>query len=403
MAAGPAAVWQDRAVNALDLAALVLLVVSVVLGARSGALPQIAGLAGAAGGAAIGLVLLPLASPFLEGLPPTIRAVLTLGALLVLIGLGEGLGAGVGRMGSRLLGRGLLGALDQVAGALVGFAQAVLIVWLLGGVLASGPFPNLSQLAQTSRAMRIVDGLLPPPTELVAELGNLLDDTGLPDVFVGLEPLPAQGIDLPSGAEARRIGEAAAKSVLRVVAYGCRLESRGTAFVVSSGYLVTNAHVVVGARTIIVQSPTATFTATPVLVDPELDVAVLHVTGLDAPSLHFALDPAPRTIGATFGYPGGGDASVEPATAAAVYDGTGLDVTGTHRVTRRLVELRARVVPGDSGGPFLLANGSVGGVVFAESRADPSVGYALSPEVVASRIAPALHQTQEVSTGPCSH
>lgn len=389
--------------NVLDLAALVLLVVSVVLGARSGALPQIAGLAGAAAGAAIGFVLLPLASPLLEGLPPTVRAVLTLGVLLGLVGLGEGLGAGVGRTGSKLLGRGLLGVLDQVAGALVGFAQAVLIVWLMGGVLASGPFPNLSQLAQTSRALRIVDGLLPPPTALVVELGNLLDNTGLPDVFIGLEPLPAQGIDLPSDAVARQIGERAAKSVLRVVADGCQLESRGTGFVVSSGYLVTNAHVVVGARAIVVQSPTAQFTATPVLVDLELDVAVLHVTGLDAPALTFAPDPAPRTIGATFGYPGGGNASVEPATAAAVYDATGLDVTGSQRVTRRLVELRAHVVPGDSGGPFLLVDDSVGGVVFAESRVDPAVGYALSPEVVASRIAPALDQTQAVSTGPCIH
>jgi S1-C subfamily serine protease len=390
-------------VNALDLAALVLVIVSVILGARSGALPQITGLAGAAAGAAIGFVVLPFAAPFLETLAPTVGAILTLVALLVLIGLGEGLGAGIGRMGSRLLGRGLLGALDQVAGALVGFAQAVLIVWLLGGVLATGPFTNLAQLAQTSRALRIMDGLLPPPTGLIVELRNLLDTTGLPDVFIGLEPLPAQGIDLPSDAEARRIGEAAAKSVLRVVADGCQLESRGTSFVVSPDYLVTNAHVVVGARSIVVQSGTASFTATPVLVDLELDVALLHVSGLDAPALHFASDPAPRTIGATFGYPGGGNASVEPATAAAVYDATGLDVTGTHRVTRRLVELRAHVIPGDSGGPFLLADDTVGGVVFAESRADPSVGYALSPEVVASRIAPDLGATQEVSTGPCSH
>ncbi|HYL40340.1 MAG TPA: MarP family serine protease [Candidatus Binatus sp.] len=390
--------------NALDLAALVLVVVSVVLGARSGALPQLAGLAGAAAGAAIGFVLLPFASPYLQGLAPTIRAVLTLGVLLGLVGAGEGLGAGLGRQGSRMLGRGLLGALDQVAGALVGFAQAVLIVWLLGGVLASGPFSNVAQLAQTSRALRIVDGLLPPPTALVVGLGNLLDDTGLPDVFIGLEPLPAQGIDLPSDAQARQIGERAAASVLRVVADACQFQSRGTGFVISNGYLVTNAHVVVGARTVVVQSPAATFTATPVLVDLELDVALLHVTGLAVPALSFASsDPAPRTIGATFGYPGGGNATVEPAAAAAAYEATGRDVTGTHTVTRDLVELRAHVVPGDSGGPFLLADGSVGGVVFAESRVDPTVGYALSPVAVANRVQPAIGLTQEVSTGPCIH
>jgi S1-C subfamily serine protease len=392
-------------VNALDLAAIVLLVVSVILGARSGALPQVAGLAGAALGAIGGFALLPSVSPLIESLPPTARAIIILGGLLGLVAVGEAAGAALGRAGSHALGRGLLGALDQVSGAIVGLAQAVLIIWLMGGVLASGPFPDLSRLAQTSRALRVVDTLLPPPTDLVVELVGLLDDAGLPDVFLGLEPQPQPGIDLPSNAIARQIGERAAPSVLRVVADGCQLQSRGTAFVVGPGYLVTNAHVVVGAQTIVVQSSEATFHVTPVLVDLDLDVAVLHASGLDAPALRFdRSDPAPGTIGATFGYPGGGDATVEPATAATVYAvATGWDVTHSHQVTRRIVELRASVVPGDSGGPFLLQDGTVGGVVVAESRQDPDVGYALSPVEVADRIAPALDRTQEVSTGPCIH
>lgn len=396
--------WHDPAVNALDVIAVLLVIVAVIFGARSGALPQLAGLAGAGLGAVVGFTVLPAASPLLENLEPTIRAIFTLGILLGLVGLGEGLGAALGRAASKALGHGLLGALDQVSGAAVGAAQAVLIVWLMGGVLASGPFTTVSQLAQTSRTLRVIDAFLPPPTELVIELGRLLDDTGLPDVFIGLEPLPAAPIDLPTDAQARAIGERAAKSVLRVVADGCQLESRGTSFVIAPGYLVTNAHVVVGARTIAVQSSTASFTATPVLVDLELDVAVLWVRSLGAPPLTFAAtDPSRGAIAATFGYPGGGNAVVEPAIVAAVYEATGLDVTGTARVTRRLVELRSRIVPGDSGGPLLLADGTVGGVVFAESRADPTVGYALSPTAVAERIAPALDRTQEVSTGPCSH
>ena len=390
--------------NAFDVIALLLVVVAIIFGARSGALPQVAGLIGAAIGAAAGFTLLPLASPVLEGLEPTLRAILTLILLLGLVGLGEGLGAALGRAGSKALGQGFLGALDQVGGAIVGAAQAVLIVWLTGGVLASGPFPNLSQLAQTSRALRAIDTILPPPTEIVLELGSLLDDTGLPDLFIGLEPLPAAPIDLPSDAQARAIGERAAASVLRVVADGCQLESRGTSFIVSPGYLVTNAHVVAGARTIAVQSPSQSYTATPVLVDLELDIAVLRVKGLDAPALTLAgTDPKRGTIAATFGYPGGQGAVVEPAVVAAVYEATGLDVTGDARVTRRLVELRSRIEPGDSGGPLLLADGTVGGVVFAESRADPSVGYALSPVAVADRIGPALDRTQEVDTGPCIH
>ena len=57
--------------------------------------------------------------------------------------------------------------------------------------------------------------------------------------------------------------------------------------------------------------------------------------------------------------------------------------------------------PGDSGGPLVLQNGSVGGVVFAESKVDPTVGYALSPQQVWQRIAPAIGRTAAVAPGPC--
>ena len=39
--------------------------------------------------------------------------------------------------------------------------------------------------------------------------------------------------------------------------------------------------------------------------------------------------------------------------------------------------------------------------MFAESRADPDVGYALSPVAVASRVAPAIGRTGAVDVGPC--
>jgi hypothetical protein len=93
--------------------------------------------------------------------------------------------------------------------------------------------------------------------------------------------------------------------------------------------------------------------------------------------------------------------TVERATVAATYFATGLDVTGEARVTRRILELRARVDPGNSGGPFILEDGTVGGVVFAESRVDPAVGYALSPLEVLERISPSIGSTAAVPTGPC--
>jgi uncharacterized membrane protein required for colicin V production len=389
-------------VNPLDLVAVAILVIAVILGARSGALPQLIGLTGAAIAALAGLALLPAVTPLLDDLDSVVRAVVVLSVLMVLIGLGEALGAMAGRAASQALGEGLLGALDRVGGALVGVAQAVLIVWLAGGVIASGPFPNLSQIAQNSTALRVVDRFLPPPTEIVLELGNLLDDSGLPNVFIGLEQLPAPDIDLPSDELARALGEAAAPSVLRVIADGCDQRASGTSFVIAPEYLVTNAHVVVGADSVLVQTSEQSYSATLVLIDLELDVAMLHVNDLEAPSLTFTSgEPTRGALGATIGYPGGGNLTVERATVAATYFATGLNVTGEGRVTRRILELRARVVPGDSGGPFILEDGTVGGVVFAESRVDPAVGYALSPLEVLDRITPALGSTQAVATGPC--
>lgn len=388
--------------NPLDLVAVAILVIAVILGVRSGALPQLLGLTGAAIAALAGLALLPAVTPFLDELPSVVRAIVVLSALMGLIGIGEALGANAGRAASHALGNGLLGALDRVGGALVGAAQAVLIIWLAGGVIASGPFPNLGQIAQRSTALRVIDAFLPPPTEIVLELGNLLDDSGLPNVFIGLEQLPAPDIDLPSDALARALGEAAAPSVLRVIADGCEQRASGTSFVIAPEYLVTNAHVVVGADSVLVQTSEASYEATLVMIDLELDVALLYADDLEAPSLTFtSSEPARGAVGATIGFPEGGDKTVERATVAATYSATGLDVTGEARVTRRILELRARVEPGDSGGPFILEDGSVGGVVFAESRVDPAVGYALSPLEVLGRITPALGSTDAVSAGPC--
>ena len=68
---------------------------------------------------------------------------------------------------------------------------------------------------------------------------------------------------------------------------------------------------------------------------------------------------------------------------------------------RDILELRAAVDRGDSGGPLILQDGTVGGVVFAESRTDDEVGYALAPTPVATRVAPAIGRTSRVDTGDC--
>lgn len=390
--------------NPLDVGALALLLLAVLLGWRSGALPQVGGLLGAGLGAVGGLAAVPRLLPALTDVPAALRAGAVLLVLLAAVGVGEAVGTRLGRSASRLLGSGLLGALDRVAGMAVGVGQAILILWLAGGILATGAIPALGQLAQTSRTIRAIGVLLPPPTAIVIELGKALDDAGLPDVFLGLERLPALPVDLPDDPLAAAIGARAAASVLRVQAETCAYRSTGTGFVIAAGYVVTNAHVVAGAREITVAAATGSLSAVAVFFDPELDIALLHVGGLSASALVFSAgDPARGALGATIGYPAGGDAVVEPAAVTDVYPAEGLDITGTERVTRQIVELRARVEPGDSGGPLLLIDGTVGGVVFAESRSDESVGYALAPTAVAIAVAPAIGRTAEADPGACLH
>jgi len=390
-------------VNPFDAIALILTIVALAIGFRSGALPQVGGLLGALAGGAVAIWAVPLVVGLLPDLEPVPTVILVLTGLLFAVGIGEAVGSSFGRSVARGLGTGLLGAADRVFGALVGIAQAVLVIWLVGGLLAAGSAPRLAQLAQTSAVLRVIDTVLPHPTEVAIELGQILDDSGLPDVFVGLEPLPAPPVDRPDDPTVRAIGALAEASTARISAQTCGANvSLGSGFIVSPGYLVTNAHVVAGGRTVRVSLAGQLTDASVVLFDAHLDVALLHAPTLRGQALRFAVaDPARGSIGATLGYPGGGALTIGAAAVAGRYDARGRDIYGSTEVTRPILELRAEVDQGGSGGPFVLADGSVGGVVFAESRADQEVGYALSATSVAVRVQPAIGRTSPVDTGPC--
>jgi S1-C subfamily serine protease len=253
--------------------------------------------------------------------------------------------------------------------------------------------------------VRTLSTVLPPPTEFAVELRTWLDASGLPEVFIGFEPLPAPPVQRPGDAAAEAMAAGAAASTLKVAAATCGLSSLGTGFVVRSDYVLTNAHVVAGATERGIRVATLDgrlLDAVAVLFDPELDVALLHVESLGLRALPFATtDPGRGSVGATLGYPNGGPLTVLAAAVAGRYPATGYDIYGEDQVRRDILELRAAIERGDSGGPLVLADGTVGGVVFAEARTNPDVGYALSPTAVARAIAGGLGQVAAVDTGHC--
>jgi S1-C subfamily serine protease len=392
-------------VNLIDIGIVVLLGFGLIAGWRSGFFPQLLGLAGAAAGGVLVILALPYAQDLLKGWDPALRAIGVLVALLAAIGIGEAIGSSIGARIGRGLGDGVLSGLDRVAGALAGLAQGILVVWLVGGLLAAGPVPQMAAQAQRSFVIRTISGVFPPPTTYVDQLAAWLDATGLPELFIGLEPFPAAPVDRPTDAQAERIAEVAAKSTLAVRATACGRVSTGTGFVVGrGGYIVTNAHVVAGSKAVLVAFDGGRpLDADVVLFDPKLDIAVLRANAVKAAPLTFATsDPARGTVGAALGHPGGSPLRIIPAAVTDSYAAEGRDLYGTDRVTRRIVELRADIERGDSGGPLVLPDGTIGGVVYAEALSDPSVGYALAPVAVASRVRPAIGSTATVSTGSCT-
>lgn len=389
--------------NLLDALVVLMLVLGAVAGARAGFLGPVLGLIGAVIGFGFALFLSSVLREQLAQIEQPMRALVTVLGLGAFVLIGEASGAAIGSQMSRGLRGSPLRPIDAMGGALVGGAHVVLLVWLLGGMLAMGMAPSLGQLAHDSVAVRIATERLPPPMTVAGRLLALLDTTDLPPLFGGLEPLPAEPVELPAGAEARALAESALASTARITASGCGAGlSVGSGFFISATHAVTNAHVVAGSDATTVTVGGQALDAVVVVFDEEADLALLHVAAARAPALRLATTPPTRgTTGVALGYPGGGDLTVTAAGVTASHDIAGPNIYGDGAHARTVVELRAAVRQGNSGGPLVIEPGLVGGVIFGASRINPDVGYAIGADEAVERLTPFVGATTAVDTGAC--
>lgn len=390
----------------LDLVLVALLALTAVGGYRRGAVQQVFGLAGVGLGIAFGVLFGPALGGRAED--PLTRVAIVLGVVVLAAFAGNVAGYLIAtRVRRRLPRQGAGATADSVAGVGVSVVAMLLAVWFLALNLANGPFPNVARGIKGSRIVAAMAAALPAPPALVPQLEWVADALGFPDVFIGL-PSAGEPAPLPSDATVRAAAEAASTSTVQIFGSGCSAGylNEGSGFVAAPGVVVTNAHVVAGVADVFVREPShddALEEVTVIAFEPELDLAVLRVEGLVGAPLRLATEDLPRgTGGAVIGYPGAGSLTVVPAAVRRLFEPTGRDIYGRGEVDRRLYELDAKIRGGNSGGPFVLPDGRVAGVVFANSVLDEDVGYAIASSQVVPVLEASLDLAAPAGVGRCA-
>ena len=222
-------------------------------------------------------------------------------------------------------------------------------------------------------------------------------------VFAGHEPTPKNSVGLPDLGQLQAAVDRDKASVVKVEGQGCGGVVEGSGFVVGSGLIATNAHVIAGIAKPYVQDSNGTHTATPIWFDPDLDFAVLRASNLAGHSLVISSSKvASGTPAAALGYPGGGSFKADPAAVLDQFTASGRNIYGNGHVNRAVYEVQADIIPGNSGGPLVGKDGSVIGVIFAQSTTYEHVGYALTTAQVSTELDQAIARNQTVTTGRCA-
>ncbi len=388
-------------VNGLDVVLAVLLVAAVVSGYRRGASVQLASYGGLLLGLLVGALLVPSLARTVDG--PTAQAGVALATLLAAGAVGDALGWFLGSRVRSHARASRFGPADAAGGSAIALVATVVAIWFLALNLANGPFPAISAEVRGSAIVRGLGSALPDPPSVVGEVRRFFDRFGFPEVFEGIPPEPAEPVSGPSQTEAREAFDLAAASTVKIAGRACESIQEGSGFVFATGYVVTNAHVVAGVRAPEVTTADGRVEpASTVLFDPELDLAVLRVTPSPGPALALTgMDLGRGAVGAVLGYPGGGDLSGEGAAVLQPISAIGHDIYGRADVERDVYELQTHVRPGNSGGPFVLLDGTVAGIVFAASSVDPDIGYAIRTSEFADELASATSAGRSIDTGPC--
>jgi S1-C subfamily serine protease len=389
----------------VDVVLLVLAVLAIAAGWSNGAIRAAGSLVGLGLGIALGLMLAPVVVDWMAGsglTGVTQRSIVAAIVILVCAGVVYAVAAALASLLGKVLRHGPIRWLDSLVGAVLGLVTWAVVVWLVAGFAMATSLATVVQAANSSRVVATLNGIAPMPSSTVlGAVDDALASAGLPKVFAGGEPISP--IDAPDSAVPAAVARAQ-DSVVTVLAAkpACGVDSEGSGWVVQRGRVVTNAHVVAGASSIVVRTGDGTGVdrATLVAFDPERDLAVLDVTDLSAQPLQIGEDLAAGDQAYAAGYPGDGPFTISPQRVRGQLTARGTDIYQSGIVERQIYSLRGSIRPGNSGGPLLDTAGDVAGVVFARSTSDADTGYALTLD----ELRPVLSSvgSAPISSGACS-
>lgn len=388
--------------NALDWCLLALVGVYALSGYWQGFITGASATAGLLLGGLAGIWAAPLA---LGDAAPSLWV--SLGALFIVIisaSLGQALFQFVGaRLRDRITWQPIR-AVDAIGGSALSAVAVLLVAWALGVAVSGTRIGAFTPLVRDSSILAKVDETLPADSgEVLQAFNNVVGTTFFPRY---LEPFAPERIVAVRPGDPRMLTDpdviAAEASVVKVRGTnGCGSGVEGTGFFYAPGRLMTNAHVVAGVTRPEVEVGGSSVTASVVLYDPDLDIAVLSLPDTGAFPLAFDTGVEPRDPVAVLGYPEDGPYDVESGRIRSEQRLRSPDIYGEGTVIRQVFSLRALIRPGNSGGPIVTSAGDVAGMVFAASVSDPDTGYALTAEQVAESAAEGLTAAAPVDTGTC--
>ena len=362
----------------LDLLLFAAAAVITLGGLRTGLLARVATWAGLV----LGLLLSARTVPYVlsladaAGLPArTFVAVLTLALTVSLTSTLLQVASSPLRS---LLTLGPLSLLDRALGAVASLTMFALAVWLVLPTAAAVP-GRVSSEVRASAVLGVLDAATPAQPDVGRTIRTLLGGDRFPDVFASLAPTPEPSAPPETLRIPPDVIALATQATTGIRAVGCGRAFTGSGFAVDDQHVVTNAHVVAGAREVeLVIGGRRAVDASVVVFDAERDLAILHAPGHGLRPLDLA-DAAVGDVAAVIGYPGG---QAEPRVAAVLLErwvtGVGRDIYGRGPIERELYFLAAELRSGDSGAPVIDADGRAVGVVFAVSPDVPTVAYALT-------------------------